>query len=369
MKILWCILLLVCLCSMPAFAQAPDIEIYGNHTLDDETIIRMTDLELNPNLSDVEVRRKLETTSLFSTVRVRREGDTINIIVKEKTSWFVLPYYYSDSSLSVYGLAGGMSDLFGQDAYAVGRYQTGSQNHVGSLAYRDEFFQNSLWIMGLVFEYENALHDYYQGRDVAFRLPNKFTGYNFQFGRHLSPKVDVELDTHFETHNFENLDGTYSHGVQLSQRLLADFGNYYLNEGLARGKTLRTYVEYTLPGSTYKFVQFGVSAADSMYVNGDFNWIIRPKAEYAASIPRYQLFELGAGRLRGYSTATFRDHGYGEVQNDFLLTSFNILKMKVRPMVFTDFAYIENGGRPAVGGGLQIFFPKVVVPAIQVYGG
>ena len=40
-----------------------------------------------------------------------------------------------------------------------------------------------------------------------------------------------------------------------------------------------------------------------------------------------------------------------------------------RPFAFADFAYVENGGRPGAGLGLNVYFRHVSVPAIQIAAG
>ena len=94
-----------------------------------------------------------------------------------------------------------------------------------------------------------------------------------------------------------------------------------------------------------------------------------PRFEAGSPLPRYQQFELGGTRLRSFPTQFLRTSRYAAIQNDFLLTSWDVWKLKLRPMLYADFAYAERGGRTGVGAGLQVYFRQVAMPALQVHGG
>jgi hypothetical protein len=210
----------------------------------------------------------------------------------------------------------------------------------------------------------------YAGRSVLRSTTNEATSFTLNTGYHLSPDLLLQFDTHIEGHRFELLDGTYSHGRQVSHRLLAEYGSYYLNEGLARGAKIRPYIEFTNPLSDYKFFQLGIFGQASALLLGDFNWITRPRLEHGSPLPRYQLFELGGARLRGFPAQSFRAESYVSWQNDLLLTSFRLgNKLILRPLAFADWAYVENSGHTGLGAGLQLYFRKVAVPALQLYAG
>ncbi len=355
-----------------AFANAngsSEIFIYGNHIYDDAAILKIAGIDYPVDLSALEMQHKLETTGYFSRVRVTRNETTITIVVREKTPWFLFPYFNSDSNKKIYGIAGGMMGLNGGQSMIIGRGQMGGTNRAASFLFRDEFFLESFWILGASFDYEKADHDVFAGRDAVARVPNKSANFTLQAGYHLQPDLIVEFDTHIEQHKFEESPGNISSGMQLSHRIFAEYGAYYLNEGLARGVLIKPYFEFTNPWSRYQFYQFGMFAQKSAYLQGDFNWITRPRFEYGAPLPFYQRFELGGAKLRGFPSQIFRAEAYSSVQNDFLLTSWDLGKIKIRPILFADFAYVENGGRSGVGGGLQVYFRQVAVPAIQIYGG
>lgn len=355
----------------PSAAPLPTkFRIFGNQIYDDETVLKVAGIDYEVPLSELEMKQKLETTGYFSLVRVRKEGDTVTIVLREKTPWFALPYFSSESGRTVYGVAGGLVGLGGASSAILGRYQTGSENKIVSLMYRDDFFLDSFWIFGLTFNYEHGLSDVLRERQIVRRMEGKTTSQTLHLGYHLSPDLLVELDTHVEVHRFEQEDYTRSRGTHVSHRLFAEYGLFYVNEGLSKGFKLKPYIEVTNPAlSDYHFYQVGVFGQKSVYLNGDFNWITRPRVEYGKPQPFYQKFELGAGKLRGFPSQTFRAESYAAVQNDVLLTSLDFWKVKLRPMVYADWAYVDSGGRTGLGAGLQVYFRSVAVPAIQIYGG
>jgi outer membrane protein assembly factor BamA len=366
-----CLLIYFLLWAIP-LVSAQDknvVRVFGNHFYSDETILKISGLEEATDFSAIDIQHKLETTGYFSRVRVYNKNNIHTIVVSEKTPWFLLPYFSSDSKKNIYGLAGGLMGLGGGHTMLVGRAQTGAGNRAASLLYRDEFFLDSFWILGASFDFEKVDHDIYRGREIVSKVPNKSSNFTLQSGYHLQPNLIVQFDTHIEQHEYTEAPGQTSSGMQFSHRFLTEYGSYYVNEGLARGYLLKPYVEFTPTWSRYKFYQFGLFINKSVYLHEDFNWIARPRFEHGKPLPFYQRFELGGANLRGFSRQTFRTASYASVQNDFLLSSWNIYKLKIRPMAFVDFAYIENVGRTGLGGGFQVYFRQVAMPAIQLYGG
>ena len=355
-----------------AFAAAPefDVYVYGNHVFDEAAIIQMSGINQNPKLSAEQVRKHLQTTSLFEDIEVEKDEAAMIIIVHEKTTWFVLPYFSSDQQTTIYGAAAGKAGILGQDVSLLARYQMGNDDQEGSALLRDEFFMNSRWILGGSFDYEDSKHKLFVGRDVVNRLANRYYGGSFQTGYHFRPDLILGFNTYIEQHSFQELDGHATTGLQVTHRIKFDLGTLFNNEGLIKGARFTPYFETGNPVSDFQFRKYGLAAEMGLFLHGDFNWIMSPRFEASAATPRYQLFELGGGMsLRGFETQEFRDSRYFMVSNDFLLTAFDVWKLKVRPLVFTDWAYIQNSGRTDVGVGLQVFFRTVAVPAVQVFGG
>ena len=356
--------------SLGAQTLAPlEVDVYHNHALSDEAIIKMSGIDQDPTLSALEVKRRLQTTSLFSEIQVTRDGNTMRIIVKEKTNWFAVPYFSSGAGSTIFGVAGGKSSVLGQNGNMLARYQFGTGDHEGSILLRDEYFLNSRWSLGVSFDYEDALHRIYQDRNVIQQTNNEYHGGSIQLGYHLSPYATLNLNTYIERHRYEEPAGNYVKGLQLSHRLSADYGNSYLNDGLARGAVARVYFEATNPASDFQFRKYGVSGQVSAFLRGDFNWIVRPRFETGTPLPRYQLFELGGSKLRSFPNQQFRAGGYVAVQNDVLLTAVDVWKLKLRPLLYSDWAFIQGSGRSAVGTGLQIYLRDVVIPAVQIFAG
>ena len=344
--------------------------VYGNHAFDDQAIIRMSGIDQDPDLSADQVKRRLETTSVFSNVQVKREEHSITIILEEKLTWFALPYFSSDEYSQIYGAAAGKAGLFGQDANFLGRYQYGKDDREGSVLIRDEFFMHSLWILGGSFDYEDSRHKFFHDRTVTQRLRNRYYGGSFQTGYHLKQNVIIGFNTYMETHRYQRPGGGESVGGQLSHRINLEIGTLNVNEGLTQGAKIRPYFETTSPPSGFQFRKYGVYAQAGVFLIGNFNWIMTPKFEAGAALPQYQQFEIGgAGSLRSFPNQEFRDTKYFSVSNDFLLTTIDIWKLKLRPLIYGDWAFVQNSGRTGVGSGFNVYFREVAVPALQFFAG
>lgn len=365
LKLIFCLSLLFCL---SAEGKGRDFRVFGNYVYDRETILNIIGTDLDETLSTAEMQQRLETTGFFSRVRVSEQNGRVNILVTEKHPWFALPYFSRIADRSIYGVAGGITGIAGKHAMLLARAHTGTSSKAASFLYRDEFFMDSLWMMGLTFDYEKSFDDVYKDRLVERRIFNKAANWNLQVGYHLRPDLNIQFDTHIENHHFD-LPNAPSKGYQVSHRIFLEFGNFFLNEGISKGYKIKPYIEVTNPLSDYQFYQLGVFGQKSVYLSGDFNWVIRPQAEYGRPLPHYQQFELGGSKLRGFPSQMFRDQGYVSIQNDFLLTSLDVKLLKLRPLAFVDWAYIDRGGRTGVGLGLQAFFKKVAMPALQLYAG
>lgn len=364
--------LLLLLPNLALGAASPEpwrVRVFGNDVYADDTIKTLAGLEFAEPLTDDEIRQKLETSGYFSRVRVSREGRELTIRVQEKTPWFIFPFAAKDSGKFIYGVGGGLVGILGSSAMGLGRFQTGSDTKAASLFLRDDFFLDSFWILGLSLDYEHALRDVYAGRDVQSRWRNKQMNYSLQVGYHFTPDFLVQLNTNYEVHRFADVANGYSSGVQVSHRLLAEFGRLYVNEGLTSGYKLRPYLELSGPGSDYSFYQVGFFGQHSIYRKGELNWVSRPRFEWGSPLPRYQQFQLGGAFFRSFPAQVFRTQKYFAVQNDFFLTGLGLGPVTFRPMLYADWGYIENGGRTGVGAGLYMYFKQVAMPALRVYGG
>ena len=351
-------------------SDARDVAVQGNHQLSRNAILQISGLAQNPGLEAVEVRRRLKTTSLFAKVSVEASDKEIVIFVEEKISWFVLPFFLIDVESKNYGLILGKSSLLGEHSEVIARYQMGTNNREATFLAKDEYIFGTPWFAGGTFDYEDSLHSVFVGRNIMRRMKNKYIGGSFQAGVHLSPWLSLGLHSYFEHHEYEKLDEKILKGNQLSHRIYCDFGSIYLDEGIAQGAMARTYVELSNPVvSDFHFQKSGILAQVSIYRHGQFNWITRPRFELGVSLPRYQLFELGGSRLRGFATQQFRGTSSLVVQNDLLLTVWNAWSLKFRPIFYTDLAYVESGVRTGVGAGFHVYFKEVAIPAVQVFAG
>ncbi|MEW6058150.1 MAG: hypothetical protein AB1540_16205 [Bdellovibrionota bacterium] len=347
----------------------PQIVITGNSTIREDVIVYMSGLSQNPDLSAEEVKKRLQTTNLFSRVEVSRTDSAVQIDLKQKLTWFAIPYFSKDASVSVYGLAFGKLAVGGQDMLVVGRGQTGSGNKQAALFFRQNWVKNTPWSVGASLDFEDSLKRIFNERKVVHHTRNQMHGGSIQLAYRFSPYFSLALNNYFEYHRFEQPTGEFDNGFQWSHRLTTEYNRFYVDEGLSDGYAGRAFFEHTNPASTFQFYKMGLHSAFSPFRRGNFNWIIRPRVEFSPSLPRYQLFELGGGRLRSFATQQFRDRHYVMAQNDFLLASFDFWVLKLRPLVYADWAYIQNQGRTGLGSGFQIYIRDVAIPAVQFFAG
>lgn len=366
-------LLVIALAQLTALAQTPlHVVVFGIRQMKPDVLVNMIGLDQAPDMSAKEIKSRIQTSGLFSAVEVHRVEDLVTIYVREKTSWFVVPYFSKDAAVSTYGVAFGKATLNGTDMRLVGRYQLGTGNRAGSLLLKDSGILNSRFGLGMSFDYEDSLKRVFGGsggREVIHRTRNQNKGGSIQASFRVSPYWSVGVNNYIESRRFEELSGEFRSGVQWSHRVYGEYNKFYVNEGLSDGHMLRLYTEATNPVSDFSFRKHGFFTQHGLWRRGNFNWIGRLSGEYSPSLPRYQLFELGGGRLRSFPNQQFRDRLYGALQNDVLLTSLNVWLLRVRPLVYLDWAFIENGGRTGVGTGFQVYVRDVAIPAVQLFLG
>jgi hypothetical protein len=348
-----------------------EVRIFGNRIYDTPSILKVAGITENEPIKEDEVKKRLVASGWFSRVRTTRAGHVLRVYVREKEPDFALPYFSSSSDRKRFGVAAGLLGMGAGATELLARYQLGTGDHEGSVYYLNEYLGSTDARITATLDYESALHDeYFGGRDVVRSFWNWQVNGAFGFGYHITPSALAEFDTHLELHHFGNTYGTETRGTQVSHRVFGNLGAFLLNEGIANGGHVKPYVEFTEPASTFSFLQWGVFAEYSVLRSGNFNWIARGSLEQGNDLPRYQLFELGGTKLRGYPAQSFRSDHYLLSQNDFYLFAFPLFATVIlRPFAFADWAYVEKGGRPGLGLGLRAFFRNVAVPAVELAAG
>ena len=350
-------------------AKKLPVYVYGSRFLDEDAVIQMTGLDSDPDLPLEEVKRRLQTTSLFREIAVWKTEDAIHVLAREKTNWFVLPYLSSNSSTTIYGLAFGKAAMYGQDAEFIGRGQMGSENREASLLLRDFSYRDTPWTLGMSLDYEDSRLQEYRGRDVVRRTDNWFFGGSLRAGYRFTPHLTISLSNYLERHRVENIDGTRAEGFQGSHKWMAENSNFYLQEGLTRGGRAFLTFEHTSRVSDFRFAKLGAGFDRSVFLRRDFNWIAYGRFGRGWDLPRYQQFRLGGASLRGFPGEQFHATHFYLLQNDVYLDAWDLWKLKLRPLAFADFAYVNQGGRTGLGLGLRVFFQTVAVPALQIAAG
>jgi hypothetical protein len=349
--------------------QPPPVQITGDSTLDPQVIERIAGLTSDPNLPEETIRSRLLDTNLFSAVDVSRSDDAVKIDLRQKITWFVVPYFSSDPGGTYYSLVAGKAILVHEDVFAYARYQVGTNDHEGEFGLRGRNILATPWDAGLDLAYQNAQSWVYTGRDITERLENRFHGGNLEIGYHLGLSWKVAFKNYVERHIFEAPGQGEQSGFQWSHRLSIEHNEFYSIEGLGHGHIISFYGETTSPLSDFTFYKIGASSKYSLISRGNFDWVIRPNLDYSPNLPYYQLFTLGGQTLRGFPSQMFRDRYDIAVLNDIYLCNWRLWVFRPRLLLFTDWAFIQGAGRTAVGGGAQFGIRNLLLSAIQVFAG
>lgn len=347
----------------------PIITVSGNRKVDRNVIVRLSGLEGKPDMPAEEIRSRLTTTGLFSDVLVQRNKHHVWIRLREKITWFVLPFFSADAVSTTFALAFGKSAILRENMTGAAEYQFGSGDHKIAAQLRDEVVAASPVMLQSGIDFESAFWRVYRGREVVQRTRNDIQGGSFGIGYRVSPYIIPSLINYFENHQFDDEAGLRSSGFQWSTKAEIKFTNFYLDEGLADGLFISAYVEATPPLSAFRFFKTGTSAQYSVINDAPLNWVVTGRAEFSPALPRYQLFQIGGADLRGFSIQQFRDRGFLVVQNDLSLLSLNLASLRLRPFLFGDWAFINDGPHEALGAGIRFYVRTVAISAFQVYAG
>jgi outer membrane protein assembly factor BamA len=345
------------------------VHISGDSTLDPQVITRIAGLVNEPGLPADVIRSRLLDTNLFSAVEVSRSGEEVTIDLQQKVTWFVIPYFSSDPGGTYYSLVAGKAILVHEDVFTFARYQVGTNDHEGELGLKGRNILASPWDAGLNLAYQNSLNWVYSGREITQRLGNRFHGGSLEVGYRLSLNWKVSLTNFIERHSFEAPGQGETSGFQWSHRVSLEHNQFYSIEGLGHGHVVLIYGETTNPLSDFAFYKLGAASKYSILSKGDFDWVVRPSIDYSPTLPYYQLFTLGGQTLRGFPSQQFRDRYDLAILNDIYLYNWKVWVFRPRLLLFTDWAFIQGGGRTAVGAGAQFGIRNLLLSAIQVFVG
>ncbi|MCO5143000.1 MAG: hypothetical protein M9962_07925 [Oligoflexia bacterium] len=348
--------------------RALQVRVWGNNHFQKSSVLDISGLTLDSSLSAKEIEKRLLNSGLFSSVRVNKSANNIDIFVQEKTRWFILPYAVTGSSATV-GVAGGLVGIAGDNAKILGRMQKTGVTETASFYVKHDYIADSLWMLGFIFNYEFGVRDYYIDRDRLLNKKNAMRNYTIMTGYHINNALSVHLDHHYENHSFENLNSTNSFGIHISHRFFLEVNELFTNEGQMDGFWIKPYVEIAPSWSDFRFFQYGVLTKFSVFSHNDLNLNSSISFEKGNHLPLYQKFSVGGASLRGYPDSFFRTEQVLLSQNNLLITSWDVWKVKLRPLAFVDWAYIEKSGRTGIGAGLNVYFKNVAIPALQLFAG
>ncbi len=372
------------------------IEVEGNKGTDSREVIRLSDLEVGQELSRERIilaKQALQTSGLFSSVEIKvnlvgKTKSEILITVKEKTTWFAVPFFqYSKGSMGGGG-AFGETNLFGRSKkYMVGGMWSNSARS-GILGYRDPSFWGTRMIIGLdgVFRSE-TLEEYYNENTVAREVYLREMGATLLPGIQWTPHFSTSIGAFFRQVK-QNLkvqtslaralsEGGIRDGRDVAGVIRFDFKKINSFEGIDEGMT--TEFEAHLSDDRFKSEYdysrqiFRLTMAQRIGRNTSlFGFKSLATVQFGQRLPFYREFTAGGLNLRGYRDRQFRGDTRYSFTEEVLIPIVRFRRFILRGDVFWDSTVLyfksedfkRRNWRNGVGGGLRLFLTGINFPAI-----
>ncbi|TVQ80981.1 MAG: hypothetical protein EA369_00945 [Bradymonadales bacterium] len=378
-----------------AVIRIEEIRVIGNERTTREEVLRIANLQEGDELGrdrSFEAKRRLLSAGIFEEVYLRVQYGSgqgfsrIEIEVKEKTTWFVVPFFSVSQGSLGGGLAFGESNLFGSSKQILVGGAYSNRRKAAVLGYRDPSVLRSIATIDLdLIVREEDIPEYRGGnriRDVRI----------FEYGGNLLP--GVQWTTHFQTSA-----GVYFRRVQQTQKFQEDGISDLLAEKLKGGTDLAGMIRFRFDNSDYVdglmsgiFTELEVALSDQRFWSDfdysrqsiRFNWgnrfgetssfglLAKFVAQFGQRLPFYRQLSAGGQNFRGYRPNEFRgDTRYAlTTELQFPLRRFN--RFIVRGIGFWDVGtlYFEDDGfsitklKNGLGLGLRLYFRGIDIPAL-----
>lgn len=371
------------------------IEIIGNNKTKREEILRIAGLQEDDELGrekTLAAKRSLLSAGIFEEVFLRvapgsQSGRArIEIEVKEKTTWFVAPYF----SLSQGSLGGGLafaeSNLFGRSKKVLvgGSYSNTRKAIIAG--YRDPSLMLSMATMDLDLIYRDE--DIPQYRDGETRVRDVQL---IEYGGTLLPGVQWTSD-------FQTSAGVFVRRVKQKLIFEADSVEALSEEELKNGTDIAGSIRFRFDNTDHItglgsgiYTELEVHLSDSRFWSDydytrqtiRFHWANRfgkPAkaglsskfvAQFGQGLPYYRHVSSGGTNLRGYRADAFRGDTRYALVNELQWTLRNFSRFVLRGVLFWDSAVVyfqqdtfdKNDIKNGLGMGLRVYLRGVDIPA------
>jgi outer membrane protein assembly factor BamA len=378
-----------------AVISIEDIVVLGNDKTHREEVLRISGLKEGDELGrdrTFEAKRRLLSAGVFEEVFVRVKSGSepgkaqIEIELKEKTTWFIAPYFSVSQGSLGGGLAVAESHLFGRSKQLLVGGAYSNRRKALIAGYRDPSMFRSMVTLDVDSIIREELIPQYRDGEERIRDVELF-----EYGGNLLP--GLQWTSHFRT----------SAGVffrRVEQKLVfEDDGIVPLTPGdLRNGTDIAGSVRFQFDNTDYVTgLMSGISTELEVHLSdkrfwSDFeytrqsirlNWGNRfgnptrigvkssVAAQFGQGLPYYRQLSAGGTNLRGYKADAFRGDTRYALTNEFQMTLRSFSRFVVRGLLFWDAGVVyfreDNFQRDdlknGIGMGLRVYLRGVDIPA------
>jgi outer membrane protein assembly factor BamA len=396
--------LLLCLIGAQRTAAAAPIraiQIFGNQKTRSTTIVRIARISVGGNYSEKVSRQAkddLVSSGLFSWVeidaKIQPNGVDVEIRVRERLSWFLIPSAVFWSGNKGGSLLFGHTNLRGQNERLIVYGGLFTSNFQVAAAYQDLAILNSHFYgrVDATLSSSNVNEfnpDLSNGDNLSspelFRVSAFLDGgAGVQLGRELTRELHLDLYYHFSVlRHYRSCvtascaDGGIAESSPLSGNPAAALEppspdgtlaylhfsfeyNSVVNEwGIRRGTRVGTWIELSHPllGSEFELQKGNVHLTYGRRIFLEHNLVLNAGLGAGRQLPFSVEFEGGGPSLRGYAFRQFRGDTMFEAHAEYIAPLVKLWKMDVRGAILVDsmalwFRSLE--GAFTVGGSYQV---------------
>lgn len=372
-----------------------NIEVSGNIKTKTNEVLRISGLKTGQELGrdrTIAAKKALLSAGLFEEVVLQvipgsKVGKAnIQIRVKEKTTWFVVPYFqYSKGNLGG-GLAAGETNFLGLSKKALVGGSWSNKRKSVILGYRDPSILGSQFILGLDGIWRSDILTEYAEDTEVRRLRLREAGFTALPGYQWTPQFSTSIGIFFrsikqqlkmQTNGARPLAmGGIRDGQDVAGVIRFDFNQMSTVEGLHDGITteLEVHLSDKRFNSDYEYSReiFRLTFAQRLGKAPQFGFVSSGSFQFGQRLPFYRELTIGGTNLRGYRSEQFRGDTRYSMNHEFIFPIYRFTRIILRGLVFWDSAimYFESEGferdawRNGMGGGLRVYLKGINIPAL-----
>lgn len=382
-------------------AEAPriaEIVVTGIKNTQPEVVREISKLKVDQQITDallVEAQQRVHRQGVFDEVEVSRRPSSregfviVEIRVKEKISWFAVPYLsYSDDNFSVGG-AVGETNFLGRLKKIVLFADWGPDTKRALLAYRDPHLAGSKFTLATDFAARKVnMREYDADRNEVRRVRVEEVGFTLMPGYQWSDHFGVSLGPFFRNvsqkqisptvggaadQNLRTVDLRGGNDVSLMLKLTYDNRNF--KEGFSEGSKVEfeTQVSDNRFGSKYDYYRQILRLSQSYYlIPHILNFKHNFSVQLGLTLPFYRELMLGGSNLRGFVETQFRGDTRYSLNNEVWFPLFDWKFLVARGITFWDSGILYLKDREfnrdrwnnGIGGGMRFYIRGINIPVL-----